>query len=77
MRTYRETFDNGRSGWFGWIDNARGPKPLERGESTVTSRNPWWIDYNHAPPGAGYLVWRSQLPEGYVTLDKVRITFPG
>jgi len=21
----------------------------------VISRSPWWIDYNHAPPGAGYL----------------------
>jgi hypothetical protein len=55
MRTYRETFDHGPGGWFGWIDNARGPKPLERGPSSVTSRSPWWIDYNHAPPGAGYM----------------------
>jgi hypothetical protein len=21
----------------------------------LVSRSPWWIDYNHAPPGAGYL----------------------
>ena len=55
MQIYRETFDNGPGGWFGWIDNARGPKPLERGPSSVTSRSPWWIDYNHAPPGAGYM----------------------
>ena len=55
MKTYLETFDNGPGGWFGWIDNARGPKPLERGESCVISRSPWWIDYNHAPPGAGYM----------------------
>lgn len=54
-RTYVETFDNGPGGWFGWLDNARGPKPLERGESCVISRSPWWIDYNHAPPGAGYM----------------------
>ncbi len=55
MKTYIETFDDGPGGWFGWIDNARGPKSLDRGESTVTSRSPWWIDYNHAPPGAGYM----------------------
>ena len=55
MTTYTETFDGGPGGWFGWYDNARGPKPLERGESCVISRSPWWIDYNHAPPGAGYM----------------------
>lgn len=55
MKTYLETFDQGPGGWFGWIDNARGPKPLERSPSCVTSRSPWWIDYNHAPPGAGYM----------------------
>jgi len=55
MKTYRETFDNGPGGWFGWVDNSRGPKALERGESCVISRSPWWIDYNHAPPGAGYM----------------------
>jgi hypothetical protein len=55
MKTYRETFDEGPGGWFAWNDNARGPKPLERGESCVVSRSPWWIDYNHAPPGAGYM----------------------
>ncbi len=21
----------------------------------MISRSPWWIDYNHAPPGAGYM----------------------
>lgn len=55
MKTYIETFDNGPGGWFGWIDNARGPKPLEHRDGCVTSRSPWWIDYNHAPPGAGYM----------------------
>jgi hypothetical protein len=55
MKSYCETFDDGPGGWFGWIDNARGPKLLERGESCVISRSPWWIDYNHAPPGAGYM----------------------
>lgn len=55
MPTYIETFDSGPGGWFGWYDNARGPRPLECGPGYVLSRSPWWIDYNHAPPGAGYM----------------------
>ncbi|MFN8569914.1 MAG: hypothetical protein U0Z44_20810 [Kouleothrix sp.] len=54
-RIYSETFDDGPGGWFGWISNAAGPKPLEIRDSYALSRSPWWIDYNHAPPGAGYL----------------------
>ena len=53
--TYRETFDDGPGGWFGWISNAAGPRRLEMKDSCAVSRSPWWIDYNHAPPGAGYL----------------------
>ena len=49
---YTETFDNGPGGWYGWISNAAGPKPLEIKDSCAISRSPWWIDYNHAPPGA-------------------------
>ncbi len=52
---YVETFDQGAGGWFGWISNALGPKPLEVRDSCLVSRSPWWIDYNHAPPGAGYM----------------------
>jgi hypothetical protein len=52
---YTENFDNGPGGWYGWISNAAGPKPLEIRDSCAISRSPWWIDYNHAPPGAGYL----------------------
>src|SRR5262245_52220809 len=52
---YTETFDDGPGGWSGWISNAAGPKPLEIRDSCAISRSPWWIDYNHAPPGAGYL----------------------
>ena len=52
---YIETFDHGPGGWYGWISNAGGPKPLETTESCAISRSPWWIDYNHAPPGAGYM----------------------
>ena len=54
-RAYREQFDDGPGGWYGWISNAGGPKPLEWRKEQVTSRSPWWIDYNHAPPGAGYM----------------------
>ena len=54
-KKYIETFDNGPGGWRGWIDNAQGPKKLEHRGETLTSRSPWWIDYNHAPPGAGYI----------------------
>ena len=52
---YIETFDDGPGGWFGWISNAAGMKALEIRDSSAISRSPWWIDYNHAPPGAGYL----------------------
>ncbi|MFA6109383.1 MAG: hypothetical protein WDA75_11500 [Candidatus Latescibacterota bacterium] len=52
---YREPFDEGPGGWYGWISNAAGPKPLEIKDGCAVSRSPWWIDYNHAPPGAGYL----------------------
>ena len=54
-RTYIETFEQGPGGWLGWISNQGGPKALEAEQGTLTSRSPWWIDYNHAPPGAGYL----------------------
>ena len=55
MPTYLETFDSDPGGWFGWISNTQGPRPLEIRQSRAISRSPWWIDYNHAPPGAGYL----------------------
>lgn len=53
--TYTETFDDGPGGWWGWESNAAGPRQLEWLPGQLTSRSPWWIDYNHAPPGAGYL----------------------
>ena len=54
-QVYMETFEDGPGGWYGWISNAVGPKPLEHQSGRITSRSPWWIDYNHAPPGAGYI----------------------
>ena len=54
MKTYVERFDDGPRGWFQW-NNAPGASALDVGESVATSRGPWWTDYNHAPPGGGYL----------------------
>jgi hypothetical protein len=54
-KEYFEDFDNGPAGWWQWHGNAAGLKALEVGKSSLISRSPWWIDYNHAPPGAGYL----------------------
>jgi hypothetical protein len=52
---YVEKFKDGPGGWYAWISNFGGPKQLEFANRAVTARSPWWIDYNHAPPGAGYL----------------------
>ena len=54
-RIYVESFEAGPGGWCGWISNIEGPKALEVRDSAAISRSPWWIDYNHAPPGSGYL----------------------
>jgi hypothetical protein len=50
---YIETFDTGPGGWIGWHE--AGPQHSEVRDGVLYSRSPWWIDYNHAPPGAGYL----------------------
>ena len=59
---YIETFDSGGGGWYAWIPAAQMPSPSD--ESTIDpdirdgafhSESPWWVDSNHAPPGAGYL----------------------
>jgi len=55
VKIYRETFDDGPGGWYGWRSNFDGEKPLEIADGCAISRSPWWIDYNHAPPGAGYM----------------------
>lgn len=52
---YIETFDHGPGGWLGWASNAAGAKRLHVVDGAVRSEGPWWIDYNHAPPGGGYL----------------------
>ena len=54
-KTYLETFDAGPGGWWGWKGNHLGLQALTNKEGYVETISPWWIDYNHAPPGAGYL----------------------
>ena len=59
---YVETFNAGNGGWFAWEPAAEMPSPSD--ESTVIplirdgvyiTESPWWVDSNHAPPGAGYV----------------------
>jgi len=52
-RIYIETFDSGPRGWLGWGNTGGYPVKIENG--AAISESPWWIDCNHAPPGAGYL----------------------
>jgi len=53
-RPFIEDFEAGPGGWIGW-DGAVGATPIEISNGAAVSRSPWWVDYNHAPPGAGYL----------------------
>lgn len=55
MTEYVETFDGKGNGWIGWGGGGAGATALEITDSYAISRSPWWVDYNHAPPGAGYL----------------------
>jgi len=52
---YRHQFSDGPGGWLGWASNAAGAKALTIEAGAAISTGPWWIDYNHAPPGGGYL----------------------
>lgn len=54
-KEYVETFDGKGNGWIGWGGAGIGPTALEIVDGYAISRSPWWVDYNHAPPGAGYL----------------------
>lgn len=59
MADYRETFDDGPGGWLLWMAGGGGPMPQDlpphRRPGAIVSRSPWGVDFNHAPPGAGYL----------------------
>jgi hypothetical protein len=50
---YEETFDQGSGGWFAWKPGVAVPPEIRDG--VFYTRSPWWVDPNHAPPGAGYL----------------------
>ncbi len=50
--TYLETFDDGPGGWLAW-DGRSTRSDIQSG--VLIARSPWWVDYNHAPPGGGYL----------------------
>lgn len=54
-KRYKETFDDGPGGWIRIIDNIQPPAPLQIQDGVVRCNSPWWVDYNHAPPGGGYL----------------------
>lgn len=55
-KTYVENFENGTSGWLGIKHNGNdGAKSLEVQDGALVSKSPWWVDYNHAPPGPGYI----------------------
>lgn len=55
MKTYLEEFDDGAGGWIKVVDNWHVPAPLPVKSGAIWCYSPWWVDYNHAPPGGGYL----------------------
>jgi hypothetical protein len=55
MKTYVEEFDEGPGGWLKVVDNWHVPAALPVHDSALWCYGPWWVDYNHAPPGGGYL----------------------
>ena len=48
--TYLETFDHGPGGWY-----ADRRYALHVWDGVAYTYSPWWVDANHAAPGAGYL----------------------
>lgn len=53
---YSESFESGLAGWVECYKNGRdGLRPHETNDGALVSKSPWWVDYNHAPPGGGYL----------------------
>lgn len=55
MKSYAEDFDDGPGGWLKVVDNWHVVAPLPVRDSALWCYGPWWVDYNHAPPGGGYL----------------------
>jgi hypothetical protein len=59
---YFEDFDDGPGGWVRVVDNVQPVAALPIHDSAVHCLGPWWVDYNHAPPGGGYLQLLLCLP---------------
>jgi len=55
MKSYVEDFNDGPGGWVRVVDNWHVPAALQVRDGAIWSYGPWWVDYNHAPPGGGYL----------------------
>lgn len=55
MVTYVEDFDAGPGGWMRVVDNHSPVAALPIRDGVARCQGPWWVDYNHAPPGGGYL----------------------
>ncbi len=55
MTSYVEEFDDGPGGWMRVANNFDPPAALPIRNGAVRCQGPWWVDYNHAPPGGGYL----------------------
>ena len=55
MKTYVEEFDENPGGWLKVVDNWHVAAPLPVKNGAIWCYGPWWVDYNHAPPGGGYL----------------------
>ena len=64
---YIETFDKGPGGWFA---DRNGPLPVWDGVAYCFG--PWWVDANHAPPGAGYLSLLMWLPTSDLLSEDVQ-----
>jgi len=70
--TYFESFDDKYGG--GWVRGRRWPMTIWDG--VAYSYSPWWLDANHAPPGAGYLhlvLWTLTSSR----IEKEPVIFPG
>ena len=55
MKTYTEDFDDGPGGWLKVVDNWHVVASLPVHDGAIWSYGPWWVDYNHAPPGGAWL----------------------
>ena len=53
MKTYVEEFDESPGGWIKVVDNWHVPARLSVKDGAIWCYGPWWVDYNHAPPGGG------------------------